>query len=102
MSISVLPKTSLGKWSLGLIITQYLGIIILSMVFHPNDGQTYIGNNQLFIIPLIFAWATGIFAFFMGIVSIIKNKEQSVLVFLSTLLGFINLCFAIYNSSNFF
>jgi hypothetical protein len=82
MKISVLPKTSLGKWSLGLIMTQYLGLIS-TMLFH-------------------LAWAAGIIAFFVGIISIIKNKERTVLVFLSTLLGFINICIIAYSSFIFF
>ena len=56
-------------------------------------------NNlaPLLLIPatIIPAGICGIAAFFTGIISIIKSKERSVLVFLTTVIGFLVLIFVL-------
>jgi len=78
------PKTLLGKWSVGLIIIFFL--LFAAFIFLVASGQ----EDGLFT-NLTFAIAGGaaVLAFFAGIIGIIRSKERSVLVFLATAIGFL-------------
>ncbi len=82
-------KTRLGKWSVGLIIVFFLSLatLCLFIAFGQRGGESFF-SNLLLAIPGLVAGISGILAFFTGIISIFKNKERSVLVFLSTAIGF--------------
>lgn len=72
------PKSSLGKWSIGLIILSpllfYVSLILL--------------KEPLMIGGIIYGSAL-----FCGIIGIVRKKDYSVFVFLSTLIGLIILLF---------
>ena len=53
-----------------------------------TGGATIFSNLKL-AIPGLLAALSAIVCFFTGIISVFKNKERSVLVFLSTILGFL-------------
>ncbi len=84
------PKSSLGKLSLGLIISFFLFLILffLFVSFGERGGDTLFSNLKL-TIPMFLAVISAIGSFFTGIISIFKNKERGILVFLSTILGFL-------------
>ncbi len=86
MHISVLPKTSLGKWSVGLAIAFILFFILLLILTGSNPFGP--GTNPVLavVLKIIFVGLPGA-AFVTGLVSMIKRKERSVLVFVSTALG---------------
>ena len=67
------PKSFLGKLSIGIIILMPIYFYIISNVIsgHVLDGG------------IIY----GIAAFFCGIIGIIRKKDYSVFVFLSTMIG---------------
>jgi hypothetical protein len=94
VKINFLPKTALGKWSVGLIA----GMIVFYQLFRlliasgQRGGDTFFSNLAL-AIPVLFAGISGISAFFTGIHGIIKSKERSVIVYLVTIIGFIVLFF---------
>ena len=92
-----MPKTYLGKWSVGLIAAFLLlfatGIFVASRQ-EPRADQTFFDNPALSI-PMLSAGTAGILAFFCGIISIIKSKERSILVIAATVIGFIVLDFVL-------
>ena len=95
--MSLLPKTTLGKWSVGLIIAFFLllatGIAVVS-VFKQEGGETFFDNLWISI-PMLSAGAAAIAAFFTGALSIWKSKERAVLVFVASLIGLLVLWFVV-------
>lgn len=93
--VSQMPKTKLGKWSVG------LGVALIALMFvGPTlDATLYKGvtagnniledlsNRPLLAIPMLLAMLSGIMAFVTGLIALIKYKERAVLVYLSTGLG---------------
>ena len=80
MHISVLPKTSLGRWSVGLAIAFILFFILpvgLTGFELPDPGSNPV---LAVILTLVIAGISGA-AFVTGLISMIKKRERSVLVF---------------------
>jgi len=90
MKIKLVPKSKLGKWSVGLIIAFFVlvGIFVMFISLGERGGMTYFSNLKL-AIPGTAAWVCAIASFFVGLAGVIKQKERSILVFLSMLLGFL-------------
>jgi hypothetical protein len=71
--ISILPKTSLGRWSIGLAIAFILFWLLIeapsdfNKPFTVGDTIGYVGISGA--------------AFVTGLISVLKNRERSVLVF---------------------
>ena len=85
MRTIILPKTPLGRWSVGLVIA-----IIVLFTFVPE-----VANRSLEVAASSgFACLAGA-ALVTGLISIIKNKERSILVFLTTVLGLFALIIAV-------
>ena len=97
MKVTFIPRTSLGKWSVGLIVAFFLllatGMTVVS-VFHQTGGETFFDNLWISI-PMLSAGACAIAAFFTGALSIWKSKERSILVFVASLIGLLVLWFVI-------
>jgi len=87
--IDFMPKTILGKWSVGLVLLFFFllatGILVISRQ-GPRVDQTFF-DNPVASIPMLSAGASAIAAFFAGIISIFKYKERSVSVFMATVIG---------------
>ena len=88
MRISLKTKTTVGKWSTGLIIAFLLfsavfGILVAS---GQRGGDTFFSFTAL-TIPGLLAGVSAVLALVTGIIGIVKNREQSVLVFLATAIG---------------
>lgn len=82
MRISILPKTSLGRWSVGLGIAWIL-FFVLSEVL---TGFEVLGpglNPALAVALTIIITGIAVAAFVTGLIGMIKSKERSV-VFLTT------------------
>ena len=94
MKLHFIPKTPLGQWSIWLITVFIVLFIVFQILVASGQrgGATFFSNLALSI-PMLIAGITGILAFFTGIIGIIKNKERSVLVFSSTIIGFFILVF---------
>ena len=94
MKLRFIPKTHLGQWSIWLITVFIVLFIVFQILVASGQrgGATFFSNLALSI-PMLIAVITGILAFFTGIIGIIKNKERSVLVFSSTIIGFFILVF---------
>lgn len=75
MKMPFLPKSILGKWSIGLSIS-FIILIWLKIQFEIPVSTFLIA-------------ALGLAGFFTSIVSIIKNKDRGVLYFIPILVGLI-------------
>ena len=90
------PTSKLGKWSIGLLIAFLLFFTLhqlISATWH-GEGQTFL-HKLVFVAPLVLAAISGAAAFFTGIIAIIKSKERSIPVFLTTLMGLFILIFCL-------
>ena len=83
MVISVLPKTFLGRWSVGLTIV-FISSFVLAQVLSGLAGVELLGpgfNPVLAVVLNIVFIGTSGAAFITGLISMIKKRERSVLVF---------------------
>jgi hypothetical protein len=82
MLISVLPRTSLGRWSVSLAIAFILFLVLMEVTTGFNlFGPGF--NPVLAVVLAIILVGTSGAAFVSGLISVIKHKERSVLVFVS-------------------
>ena len=85
------PQTKLGKWSVRL-NAFFLTIITISIILVNALGILSYNDHWWDVtVPIIFF--ASVVAFILGIISIIKNKEQSVLVYISVAIGFLLILF---------
>jgi len=94
MRISLRPKTTMGRWSIGLTASLlfFFLVFLLLVASGQRGGDTFFSNLAL-TIPILLAGISGVSAFLTGIIGIIRSKERSVLVFLATTIGFFVLTF---------
>ncbi len=85
MRISILPKCSLARWSVGL-AAAFILLSILFAVLTRLGGEP--GPFALIFIANIVIGISFIAAFITGLISIIKSKERSILVLLAVLISF--------------
>ena len=98
MSLSTLPTTKLGKWSVWLWIAAIILFIIvfISLIFSAKDelSQSFFEPLWVAVVLLVAGACEGV-AFVFGVVDIARNKGRSILVFLSVLTGLFVLVFFI-------
>jgi hypothetical protein len=90
-----MPKTNLGKWSIGLIIAMPLLIVIGTSFTDTlyegvSSGNTILADivgRPALALTILAGWASGIAAFITGLIAIIKHKERSILVYISSIVG---------------
>lgn len=88
-----MPKTTLGKWTVGLFGAFTVAVLIpmVADLTRQPGGSTIFDNLYLFgnlHLPGFLATVTGIATFITGLISIAKFKERSILVFIATIIGF--------------
>lgn len=88
-----MPKTKAGKWSVGLIITFLL--LFATSQLPAASGQRGPVLDLVLVVAVITAGISGVAAFFTGLISIIKSKERSFLVFITTVIGLFVLIFVL-------
>ena|SRR3972149_308976 len=89
MKTSFKPKTTLGKWSTGLIIAFFLFVaVFLILVASGQRGDDTIFANLTLGIPGMLAGVSAVSALVTGLIGIVKSKERSFLVILATVIGF--------------
>ena len=90
-----MPKTNLGKWSVGLILGMFL-LFFVGMSFTNSLYETVsaggtiikdIGQRPALALSMLAGFGAGIAALITGLIAIIKQKERVILVYLSTLVG---------------
>jgi hypothetical protein len=96
MTVHLVPKTTLGKWSVALIVPFVVLLISFQLLVASGQrgGDTFFSNLTL-TIPILLAGISGVLAFLTGIISIIRSRERSVPVFLATTIGFFVLTFCL-------
>ncbi len=92
--ISFFPKHTLGKLSVELLVLSIIFFgVLMALIFSGQKGGDTFFSNLLLAIPGLLVAICGVAAFFTGIISIVKEKECSILVYLSTGIGFFILLF---------
>lgn len=89
--ITLLPKTSLGRWSLGLAIASIVVFVVAAGLLNDRWGLDENGdliNPVLTVVLTIIIVAPSGATLVTGLISVIKRKERSVLVFLGMLITF--------------
>jgi hypothetical protein len=83
----LLPTTTLGKWSLGLVIAAFVcfAVFVVEIALGFRGGDTWTWDWPT--IPVLLAGAFVFSSMVTGIIGIVKSKECSVLVILATAIG---------------
>jgi len=91
-----MPKTRLGKWSVWL--NAFFLIIIAASIILVNvlGILSYDDHWWDVTVPLVFL--ASITAFILGLIAIRKNKERSVLVYISVIIGLLAILFILLHS----
>jgi len=88
------PKTTPGKWSIGLIVGFFLSLAILMiMAASGQRGGDTITSNLWLGIPGLLAGVCAISSLVIGAIAILRSKERSVVVILATIIGLFVLIF---------
>jgi len=97
----MIPNTTPGKWSLGLIIAMPILFFFGSScteTFYKSvpSGRTLledIAQRPVLALTMLSGMIAGILAFLTGILAIRKHKERAVFVYLSTVIGMVLILF---------
>ena len=98
-----MPKTILGKWSLGLVIAMpilfFIGASFTNSLYESvSAGKTIledIARRPALALTMLAGMACGIAAFITGLTALVKQKERSALVYISTVIGALLILFLI-------
>jgi hypothetical protein len=96
MNVHFKPKTTPGKWSVGLIMifVVLLASFQLLVASGQRGGETFF-SNLILTIPMLIAGISGVSAFATGLIGIIRSRERSIAVYLATLIGLLVLLFVL-------
>lgn len=89
------PRTRLGRWTIGLAaampILFWLGSSLAASRYeYAPAGSTVLADlvaRPALALAMLAGMAAGVSAFIAGLIAILKQRENAVLVYLSTLLG---------------
>ena len=95
MRLSFIPKTTLGKWSLGLAAAMpvlfFIGMSFTTLLYKsvPAGGTILndIAVRPALALTMLAGMVSGISAFVIGLIAIIRQKERALLVYSATLIG---------------
>jgi hypothetical protein len=96
MKVTLLLKTRLGKWSVALtlffllLLTVFFAFMLLGLVTF-DEGHWWDWTVGISV-PLVIS------AFITGIIAVIKNKDRSILVYLSIFIGSCAILFILLHS----
>ena len=93
--ISILPKIKLGWWSLGLaaamLVLFFIGMSFTNLLYKsvPAGGTILkdIAVRPALALTMLAGMVSGISAFIIGLIAIIRQKERALLVYGATLIG---------------
>ncbi len=96
MRISILPKTPLGRWSVGLAAAFILVGVLVGLLAYLAGLELQSGSFGLMILAAAIG-VLGIGSLVTGLLSITKSKERSILAFVAMVgIGFFTLIFLIF------
>ncbi len=95
MRLSFIPKTKLGKWSLGLAAAMpgllFIGMSFTTLLYEsvPAGGTILkdIAVRPVLALTMLAGMVSGISAFIIGLIAIIRQNERALLVYGATLIG---------------
>jgi hypothetical protein len=91
----LIPGTTPGRWALGLIVAMPLlfitGLSFSSSLYESVPaGQTILADvfaRPFLALTMLSGMVAGISAFIIGLLAIVKHKENALLVYVSTVIG---------------
>ena len=91
----ITPKTPLGKWSVGLIVAMPILFVIGSSFTNslyksvPAGGTILadIAARPVLALTMLAGMVAGILAFIVGLLAVVRQKENALLVYVSTVIG---------------
>ena len=91
----IIPKTTMGKWSVGLIVAMPLLFVIGSSFTNSlyksvPAGETILADiavRPALALTMLAGMVAGISAFIVGLLTIAWQKENALLVYVSTVIG---------------
>jgi len=91
----VIPGDSLGRWSVGLVavmpILFFIGSTFLSSLYESVPaGRTILADitaRPFLALAMLSGMASGISGFITGLLAIVKQKDKTFLVYISTVIG---------------
>jgi hypothetical protein len=97
----IMPRTALGKWSVGLILAMpvlfVIGKLFMSSLYESvPSGETIpadIVARPALALSMLAGMAAGVSAFVAGLLAIVRRKENALLVYVSTVIGALVLLF---------
>ncbi len=103
MKVNLIPKTKLGKWSLGLIAVMpalfFIGTSFTNSLYKSVPaGSTIledIARRAALALTMLVGMVAGISAFIVGLIAIIRQKERALLVYVATSIGMLLILFLI-------
>jgi hypothetical protein len=99
----IMPRSTLGKWSIGLIVAMPLLFTIGMSFTHslyesvPAGGTILrdIAVRPALALTMLAGMAAGVSAFVTGLLSILRQKDHALLVYVSSLIGALLMLFLI-------
>jgi cytochrome bd-type quinol oxidase subunit 2 len=80
MKLSLLPKTTIGKWSVGLIVAFFaLFALFLGLAISGHEGGDTLFNNLLLTLPIFLAAWCAVISLVLGIISALRERRLSLL-----------------------
>ena len=90
MRVHFKPTTQLGKRSVWLLVAVAVSFAAFRiMVLSGQRGGDTFFSNPFLTIPIFLAAISGIAAFITGLISIIREKERAISVYLAVAVGLI-------------
>ena len=86
-----MPKTTLGKWSAGLNAFFLIAITVSIVAVELLKILSF--DDHWWDVTVAVSFPASIIAFFTGIIAVTKNKERSILVILSIIIGLCTILF---------
>lgn len=96
MKLDFIPKTRLGKWSVWL--NAFFLIIIAASIILVNVLSVLSYDDRWWDVTVPLVFFASITAFILGLIAIRKNKESSVLVYASVIIGLLAILFILLHS----
>ena len=97
----IVPKTTSGKWSVGLIVVMpilfVIGTSLTNLLYEsvPAGGTIVadIAARPALALTMLAGMAAGIAAFLVGLLALVRKKERALLVYISTMVGMLLMVF---------
>lgn len=91
----IVPQTTLGKWSVGLIVVMPVLFVIGTSLANSLYASVPAGGTILaditarpaLALTMLAGMAAGIAAFIVGLLALVRKQEKALLVYASTVVG---------------